>query len=201
MGYSIHNKLLNQFRFDLWRDTVLRFLPLTLVYKGGDILMFQTAGQYGRMRRRQTDHLGYLMVGQKATVTHREQNGSYLQDVLTRDRQLPTLHSEVDNDTFLCLLKCDRSRLGPRLWQEGRHAAPSIFQSAQAIGVDGLDDRLGSLWGNVQGSANGASVDAKQVERKTQKALNRVDAQKLLSTLHAILCELGRKSEILAIYQ
>ena len=34
MGYGIHNKLLNQFCFDLRRDTVVGFLSLTLVYPG-----------------------------------------------------------------------------------------------------------------------------------------------------------------------
>src|SRR3990172_10987648 len=126
MGYGIHDKLLNQFGFDRWRDTVVGFLSLTLVYEREDILMLQTAGQCGRMRWRQTDHLGNLMVGQKAAVKHRKQNDSYLQDVLPGDLQPPTLYAEVDNDMFLCPLKRDRSRLRPGLWQEGRHAVSSI---------------------------------------------------------------------------
>src|SRR6266540_1439189 len=61
MGYRIHDELLNQFRFDLWRDTVVGLLSLTPVYKRGDILMFQTAGQRRRMCWRQADHVGHLM--------------------------------------------------------------------------------------------------------------------------------------------
>src|SRR6266496_4740668 len=201
MGYDIHNKLLNQFRFDLWRDAVVGFLPLTLVHKRGDILLLQTMGQCGRVRRRQTNHLGNLMVGQKAAVKHRKQNGSYLQDILPTNLQLPTPYSEVDNDTFVRDRKSTRSRLGRRLRQKGRHAAPSIFQSAQAVAGHGLDNRLGSFRGNVQSLADGPAVDAQQVERKTQKALNHVHTQQLLSAPHAILMEIARKSKILAIYQ
>ena len=78
--------------------------------------MLQTVGQCGRMGWRQADHLGHLMVGQKAAVDHGKQNGSYLQDVLPRNHQLPTLYSEVDNNTFVFPLKGDRSRLGLGLW-------------------------------------------------------------------------------------
>ena len=138
--------------------------------------MLQPMGQCDRMRWRQANHLGNLMIRQKAAVKHRKQNGSYLQDIFPGNLQPPTLYAEVDNDMFVCPLKCDRSRLGSGLWQEGRYAAPSIFQSAQAVVGHSLDDRLGSLGGNIQSLPDGTAVDAQQVERKTQKALNNVHA-------------------------
>src|SRR6266700_1031890 len=107
MGHDIHNKLLNQFRFDLWRDPVFGFLPLTLVYKRGDILLLQTVGQCGRMRRRQTNHFGNLMVGQKAAVKHRKQNGSYLQDILPRNLQPPTPYPKAHRPSLAMALIID----------------------------------------------------------------------------------------------
>lgn len=103
MGDGIHHKLLNQFGFDLWRNTVVGFLSLTLVYQRGDIFMLQTVGQCGRIRWRQADYFGNLMVGQEAAVKHRKQNGSYLQDVLPRNHHLPTLYSEVDSNMLVGL--------------------------------------------------------------------------------------------------
>jgi hypothetical protein len=100
-----------------------------------------------------------------------------LQDIFAGNFQPTIVDTKVHNDMFLARLN-DQWRRALRRWREkGGGTVTPILQSRQAFFAHGLDDGLGGLGGNVESLSNSPPIDAQQVQRKTQNALNSALAQ------------------------